>query len=478
LLDSSAFQFTVTDSGPVEVGEIRWAAEHGVPSTKLNEQVTLQHGQELLYDLTNPNAFTLLNGQVIYVDGTVASASNMQANQALAVMTQDLPVGEKGFATTAGLVHDLDTSALIHNGPVYLGENGGLTATEPSYPSTSVQIGYCVKQGVADGILYVRIESNKFKKALDVSQAPIGVYDRTQTTLSYNPTTRTATITPLGAYWSYFRKAVEYRKTTTVSLTHTATTGSWFFYIDNTGTFVLSQTPWSLLDCCPLMYIYYNASSPSSSIALEERHGATRNPEWHRGQHNTVGTYYQSGLAVSGYTLTGTTNAENTFAIASGVISDEDIQATLTALADGGPYPIRYRSGTNGDWVATTASVPYTSGTYAQYNQYTGSTWQLTDITNGDYFNIYVVGIPSISGYPQIVVVPGQAKYASSALAEAAKLADDVSWGTEPLSEFSVLHRFTLRAGSGYTTTGKVRLEAYKDLRGKSTRIAVISGVV
>ena len=47
-----------------------------------------------------------------------------------------------------------------------------------------------------------------------------------------------------------------------------------------------------------------------------------------------------------------------------------------------------------------------------------------------------------------------------------------------PFAEFCIIHRFTLRSGSSYTQLGKVRIEAYKDLRGKTTRVSVQLGVV
>ena len=67
---------------------------------------------------------------------------------------------------------------------------------------------------------------------------------------------------------------------------------------------------------------------------------------------------------------------------------------------------------------------------------------------------------------------------ADQANAEAAKLADDLDWGTLPVMEFCIIQRLTMRTGSSYTTTGKVRIESVKDLRGKATRIQVMSGSV
>lgn len=124
----------------------------------------------------------------------------------------------------------------------------------------------------------------------------------------------------------------------------------------------------------------------------------------------------------------------------------------------------------------------YDTGTYAHYNQWTGATWQKTEIVSSDYYNVYLVAVPSISSGSQIVVIPAQTIHVSLALAQAAKIADEISWGgspdSVPFAEFCIIHRFTLRSGSSYTQLGKVRIEAYKDLRGKTTRVSVQSGVV
>ena len=50
---------------------------------------------------------------------------------------------------------------------------------------------------------------------------------------------------------------------------------------------------------------------------------------------------------------------------------------------------------------------------------------------------------------------------ADQANAEAAKLADDLDWGTLPVMEFCIIQRLTMCTGS---STGKVRIESVKDL--------------
>jgi hypothetical protein len=246
-----------------------------------------------------------------------------------------------------------------------------------------------------------------------------------------------------------------------------------FFYVNENQEYVTSTTPWNLLIHTPIMVAYYNAIT-GEGYAFEERHGIC-DPEWHLGQHSTIGTYYVSGLAASNYTLLSAIDADIQFAIASGVIRDEDLSDTISAVPDAGPYNTLWREGTNGNWRITTSTMPYNFLTYAQYNQWTGTTWQLTQMASGNFFNIYVVAVPAINATKTVLCATGQQSYTTLGLAQNATIFNDIAWGSMPFAEFSVIHKFTIRCGSSYGSSGKARIEAYADLRG-TTRSVQVSG--
>lgn len=275
------------------------------------------------------------------------------------------------------------------------------------------------------------------------------------TTLAYNETTRTVTIAPTGTSFEIFIQGTKYTFTGAQSIVHSATQGDHFIYFDSTGTLVTATTPWDLFIHAPVCFVMWDATN-SRGIPFEERHHAGRDVWWHENQHFNEGTKTGTGFGISGYTLAdGSTDAAVTWAIASGLLYDEDIQVTTQALADGGPYTILERSGASGVWLIDRSfTLPFFhSGNVLQYNQNTGATWQRTNLTEDTYVNYYVFAAtampttsvtPAPSATQQIVIVPGQAIHATEALASAETNAS-ISWGTLPFQEIAPLYKVMLR---------------------------------
>lgn len=127
-----------------EAPAIVWNDEAGTYEFVLKGgNVTLQIGQEQNVRVKNDTGATLTNGTVVYPTGsdgvnkTVAKAqanSEATSTQTFGVLTEDIANGQKGFVTTFGLVHDLDTSALTEGQAVWLSPDvaGGLTSVKPS----------------------------------------------------------------------------------------------------------------------------------------------------------------------------------------------------------------------------------------------------------------------------------------------------------------------------------------------------------
>ena len=273
--------------------------------------------------------------------------------------------------------------------------------------------------------------------------------------LAYNETTRTITITPTGADFKVYVDGVEYTKVGAQSIAHGAQQGGHFIYYDNTGALVSSQTPWDLRQTAPVAFVFWDATN-SRAIPFFELHHAGRDVWLHQRLHEVDGTQVVSGFAASGFTLNdGTTDAAVTYSIGSGVLADEDIRVTTQALADGGPYHILERVGASGDWQITRANtLPFLhAANVLQYNQFTGATWQRTNVPEDNFVNYWVFAIPALpttgitpapSATPQIVIVPGQAVYATEALAHGETPAS-LAWGSMPFQEIAPLYQVTLR---------------------------------
>lgn len=280
-----------------------------------------------------------------------------------------------------------------------------------------------------------------------------------QVSLSYSAANRQITITPSGATFDIWVQGVRYVKTgAQVSTAHANSSGNYYIYYAADGTLTTSTDPWDLTTVSPVAYIYYNASLVDA-LVLFELHTAERNTEWHLSQHYAIGTFVRSGLEISGYTLNSTANTAKTYAIASGIIVDEDIEYDVTGVADGGPYTILYRSGAS-DWAWTTAdSYPFKIGTtYIQYNQNNAGSYQLTELGNNTYMNYWVFATTALSANKQIFIVPSQTYHTSLVNAQAEAITS-LSWGGLSLPEIAAIWKITYEAKSSYlTVAGRVQM--------------------
>lgn len=289
----------------------------------------------------------------------------------------------------------------------------------------------------------------------------------TDSTITYDPATREIEIAPTGASFNYWLNGRRHTISSGQSDTHANTTGGYFFYWDSTNTLQFSTTPWSIINDVPIAYVYYNATL-TDGIYFEERHGATRNVNWHYSDHYKRGTYWHAGegLGISGYTLSpgSPADSDNQWAIASGEIHDEDIAFAVTGRT-AGSYEIFYRDGATGVWTWATNNVPLlSSGTYIYYNEWTGATWQQTALANNNYVNYYIIATTSLDSDYDIFVIQGQAVY-STLIGAQAETITDIDFGDVPVEEILSAYKVTFRTSAAYSTEGKCRIEAVDDTR-------------
>jgi hypothetical protein len=299
-------------------------------------------------------------------------------------------------------------------------------------------------------------------------------------TITYNPGTQKITVAPTGASFRFWIDGIEFRKYgAQVSPAHALTTGAYFFYYDAAGVLGVSAVgaAWSIRDrtVTPVSIVYWN-NTLTSGVAFYECHTADRVLEMHYNLHFSRGCQYISGFDLTGYTPLTDTDAGVTYAIGEGVIADEDIRFTSAAIADGGPYYVFYRSGAAGDWTwSSTANFPFAYGaTYPQRNQWTGATWQLTEVGDavGRYVNYFICATTSV--YPagsSAFLIPGQADHASLPAAQAESL-QSLSLGTLPFEEVAPLYRVTLFCRSTLGGTYNCRIEQVSSLKNQTVTVA------
>ena len=275
--------------------------------------------------------------------------------------------------------------------------------------------------------------------------------DRSASSISYVSSTRVLTLTQgTGNFTYWYAGTLVTTGATTATITHSATAGNYYFYFNDTSGTIQSSTsfPGVNLTIVLLASVYWDGTK---GTCWDDRHSHNFPISVHSYGHNTMGCLLVSGATLGGYTIqNGTANSMVTYTLSSGVIADEDVQVSTSAVTAGGPYSAWYLNGSTPGWgYSNTLTIPYMIGTNIQYNNGTA----LTDLTSGQYVNYWLYGAPII-GTPQFIVIVGQTVFndASSALAETYLTLNLTGL---PSKEVTLLYQITYRCDSTYATTGK-----------------------
>jgi len=196
-------QFDTSASVVPNVGELVWNDTAKTVDVNLNNQVTLQVGQESLVRARNDTGVTIPNGSVVYVTGALgnrptiglACANNGAAcsGKILGLTTQAIANNADGFVTTEGTVRELNTSVDGDGVTLQAGDAlyasltpGEWVKTPPSSPDRQALLGYVTRVNPAEGQVFVRVDNGRTLEELhDVeTSAPadgdVIVYDSSQ----------------------------------------------------------------------------------------------------------------------------------------------------------------------------------------------------------------------------------------------------------------------------------------------------------
>ena len=281
--------------------------------------------------------------------------------------------------------------------------------------------------------------------------------------ISYSPTTQTFTVSPTSASFRLWLNGT-LANYTTQTVTHANTSGSWYFYFTSAGVLTASMTYYNILNTVPVGAVYYNAST-SQYWLFETRKHYQSPAEWVNSQNLAIGTFVKSitDFTVANYGLGVPAQIATQFTIASGTAIDADVEVVSQAISSGGPYYTSYLTGTGplGNFVSSTLPFIYNGGTnYLQYNQNNSGTWQMTDLTSGQYVNYYLfASLGADSTTPkQVFLIPGQSTFSTLASAQA----ESVTALTLvfPLLCFVPVYQITMLTNSTYSNPGKCVISA------------------
>ncbi len=241
---------------------------------------------------------------------------------------------------------------------------------------------------------------------------------------------------------------------TGLNLTFNATIGQNFISINSSGLF--KDTGFFITDLTKIPCCTVNFDGTNITLA-DELHTSARNLIEHQKQHDTDGTRWVNGLAISFGA-----GALNTFSSAGGVVRDEDRYHTIAAKTS---ITISYR---NSALTAMTTETPTTTfakliGGIAQWD----NNGVLTNLTNNNYGVCWIYATNRV--YPtnsELVSIIGQGDYGSISLAQSASQPTLVGMN---VAEWKLLYRVIIRR----TTPLPFSFIQADDLRLTTTGLAI-----
>lgn len=356
----------------------------------------------------------------------------------------------------------------------YTAAGGHIESIEIAKSSLSAQyvgagVGASGNHALQSNLGYAESGHTGFQPALGFTPAPAldgepnGFVDRTEVSLTWVDATRTLTISPVGASFRFYANGVLYTKSATENIVIADTQGTHYVYYDSSG--VLSESATFNTNIMQryaiAAVIAWNATTQKAvPDAMAELHGCEWPAELHSYVHNTIGTVYKDGLAVTVVAEgDGSLASHAEVAAALGNMYDEDIPHVITAHAITDDIPVMYRTGASAVWTydATSPYIVRTTGTgRAAYNQYTGGAWQLTEVTNGNLVYAHLYAVPGIT--KKWMVVMGSNQYNTVNAAREAALTDVLSITGIALPEFLLVASILVQTNNSYTNAVKSRI--------------------
>lgn len=315
---------------------------------------------------------------------------------------------------------------------------------------------------------------------------PIGFSKRTDSTISFENSTRTFSIAPVTDSYTVWCKGKKYTYSTSQSIQVGTATGLYYIYFDNLGVLSYRTSYFDWENDAPVAYVYWNAETSTAVYFADERHGVTLDWATHEYLHRTRGAVLASGFSISNFVTdgNGTLDSHAQIDLGGGTFFDEDLQVDIvhsnTPVANtwqqdlSGParIPVLYLEGTH--WRITAATnFPLKQGTLRpQYNLLTGSTWSTVDVDSGKYFNYWIIATNNLN-YP-VLSIAGQQQFNNIGQAQAVTFGD-LALTEFPSFEFRPLYKLTYYT-DGFTNTPKAVLRYVTDIRG--TQSAGVSALI
>lgn len=152
---------------PLGIAETQWNPAVATLETRINDEMVLQHGQEVVRRMVNNTALTIVPGQVIAFDSTSGDPEAPNGKLFIAdgsisslllagVATTTAAPGQIFYVTSYGVVHDINTSSFVGS-LLYASATtpGAMTSTPPTAPNLYVPVASVLAVSPTAGHIFI-----------------------------------------------------------------------------------------------------------------------------------------------------------------------------------------------------------------------------------------------------------------------------------------------------------------------------------
>ncbi len=242
------------------------------------------------------------------------------------------------------------------------------------------------------------------------TKEPTGFKNLTDSFLAWSDSgpDRTLTIDNTGDRWSFYTQGNKFTKTAAETIQITDVEGLHFIYYDTSGVLQVTTifTEALITDYAWIAAISWDATNSIGKL-WDERHGMVMDGITHTYLHNHVGLAYKSGLALGDFSIgNGSLDIHAQFSSALGVVSDEDIDHSISAVGPTIGHELWYLDGANWRWETLAGfSVKRFGSSRLAFND-SGSQ---TEVGNNNFvlYHIFATGLADL----KLISIQGQQEY-------------------------------------------------------------------
>lgn len=437
--------------------------------------VTVNCWQEIVIPVYNDTWVTITNWQVVYpawihvwswlTSIWLADASLKSKSRLVWVATHDIENWTRWYVTKIGSVSNVNTLWL--SWVLYLSHTTpwAFTMTKPDDGWYIVVIGAVwVASATVWTIVVDPVSADLTVEVTDTNGFPTD--QRTWTTISFVDATRTFQIAPVSTDFHYYMLWDKYEKTASETVVIDNITWWHIVYYDGETLSSISDPSSSealniVLNKCIVSYIYWNSTDWAGIIIQDERHWIGMSPATHGYLHKTQWAKYLSWLALWDIIIwNGALDSHAQFSTSTWQITDEDLESTLNAVVSTTWLKYYYRTWADWDfsiWTNAWYSFPVWATPLPQFNEWTWTTWQITEIWSWNYMNIHIFANGDINWDPIVLVWTWE--YSTVALASAWQPNELTNiLATLPLPEFVLLSSVIIEWKTSLTNSIQSRI--------------------